>query len=345
MTSTAIGTPPLYSITDWDKHFENNRTREMKVMQWIPLQNKHDGDGYTELLDHENGTLHFAAWVALAQLASRCKPRGILVRDGGRPHTPETISRVTRIPSWIFAEVMPRLVEMGWLNRDGAISTECVDPAPMPHPPADEGKGKEGNRIEEDTPPSPRRGRKSTRSMSLADKKKNRVETNTDLQNRIGAFLGRRPSTLWTLHQAELLDHIGTPHPDDISLLMDYYCMRFDGDDYRRRTLETLLANWDGECEKARPIVAKAKRKAVAISKAAQSAGTDDLSQGMFDCVDELVEAMQKSGKTSPAAEDALIAISHKHGRPFAEEVAEMAKRRVKILEQQKGGDDGKTQD
>jgi hypothetical protein len=40
----------LYRIVDWDELFENSRTRQMKKMTWVPLPNKHDGDGYTELM-------------------------------------------------------------------------------------------------------------------------------------------------------------------------------------------------------------------------------------------------------------------------------------------------------
>ena len=45
----------IYKISGWDKHFENNRTRELKFLSWVPFPNKHDGDGYTELMDHKDG--------------------------------------------------------------------------------------------------------------------------------------------------------------------------------------------------------------------------------------------------------------------------------------------------
>lgn len=342
MTDTPTG-PPLYLITDWDKHFECNRTRDLKNMQWIPLQNKHDGDGYTELLDHENGPLHFAAWVTLAQLASRCKPRGTLVRDRGRPYTFEAIARVTRIPAWVFEEAIPRLLDMGWVSIGGESEQECDNPAPIPHPAAGEGKGIEGKGIELDTPPNPRRGRKASRSMSLADKKKNRVEKNSALQIRVGAIMGRRAGTRWTLHLAELLEAIGMPHPEDIARIEYYYAMEIEDEkDHRRHSLETLLGNWDGECERSIKIVAKSKRKAAAIIKAASnSVGADGHEQALFDCVDELVEAMQKSGKESEAAKAAQFAIGVKHGAAFTIEVREMAKHRYEILEQQKGTYDG----
>ena len=344
MGSIPIGTPPVYSITDWDKHFECNRTRELKVMQWIPLPNNHHGDGYTELIEHDNGAQHFAAWVIMLQIASRCDPRGTLVRDRGRPHTPESMGRVSRIPPWIFGEVIPRLLSMGWINRDGAISIECDNHAPIPHPTAAEGKGIELKGREGKIPPSPQGGNRSKRSMTLDYKKKHRVEKNSDLQIRIGKIKGRRASTRWTLHLVELLEAIGTPHPDDIALLEYYYAMRFEGNDYRRGSLETLLANWDGECEMARPIVAKAERVAGAKKKSAESSGASDRDQKIFDCVDELVEAMQKSGKDSAATTEARTAIAKRYGQRFVEDAEEMAVHRFDILEQQKGSeaDNGK---
>jgi hypothetical protein len=116
----------MIEIVDWDKYYENNRTRELKQMQWVPMPNHHDGDGYTALLDHPNGTAHFGAWCALIQVASRCgnpaggcgntAGRGILMRKGGEAHDPASLARITRIPETIWLEVLPRLVNIGWIK-------------------------------------------------------------------------------------------------------------------------------------------------------------------------------------------------------------------------------------
>jgi len=120
----------IYAIRDWDKHFENNRTRELKRMAWVPMPNRMDGDGYTELLDHPHGAAHFGAWCALVEVASRCDPRGTLLRDcsqeGAKPHTPASLARITRIPVEIWKEVLPRLVNIGWITtseipQEGAV--------------------------------------------------------------------------------------------------------------------------------------------------------------------------------------------------------------------------------
>lgn len=150
-----------YRIRDWSKHFENNRTRELKELRFVILPNKHDGDGYTELLDHPNGAAHYGAWVAMVQVASKCDVRGTLVRDGARAHDPASLSRLTRLPEKIFKEAIPRLVEIGWLEaypfenhidraspQEGATLSAAPDRTPPPKS-ALEQNGIEEKRTEE----------------------------------------------------------------------------------------------------------------------------------------------------------------------------------------------------
>lgn len=128
-------------VVDWEKHFENNRTRELKNLSFVLVPNKMDGDGYTELLDHENGVAHFGIWISILEIASRCEIRGTLlrssrttsaesrtqVRNGAeqvpdtqncplRPHTPQSLGRISRMPAGLYDEAIPRLVEIGWLE-------------------------------------------------------------------------------------------------------------------------------------------------------------------------------------------------------------------------------------
>ena len=117
-------TTPLYRVVDWEANYENNRTKELKHLTWIRMPTKHDGDGYTQLLDHPNAAAHFGAWVAMVEVAGKCDPRGTLVRESGRPHTAESLSRMTRIPAVVFEEVIPRLVsiDIGWLEVVGCAA-------------------------------------------------------------------------------------------------------------------------------------------------------------------------------------------------------------------------------
>jgi hypothetical protein len=139
----------MLQVTDWNNRYENNRTRELKRMDWVPVPNKMDGDGYTELLDHPNGPAHLGVWLAILQIASRCQVRGTLTRDNGQPHTAETLGRISRIPAAIFQECVPRLISIGWMDesheraeipQDGARSLRVTDYGM-------EGNGMEGKNI------------------------------------------------------------------------------------------------------------------------------------------------------------------------------------------------------
>lgn len=109
-------------VVGWINNFENNRTRDLKRMDWVPVPNKMDGDGYTELLDHPSGAAHFGCWIALIEIASKCEPRGTLVRDGGKLHDAGSLSRLSRIPAALFEEAIPRLIDMGWMEEAEELS-------------------------------------------------------------------------------------------------------------------------------------------------------------------------------------------------------------------------------
>lgn len=156
-----------YRIKDWNVHFENNRTRELKHLEWVPIPTKHDSDGFTQLMSHPNGTAHYGAWVLIVEVAAKCKVRGTLSRHGAgmsqgaavgvKAYDSESLSRVCRGSAEVFAEVLPRLLEIGWLEtvnlEDGKLCEESpIHPAPScgnPAPSCAEWKGMEGNGIEE----------------------------------------------------------------------------------------------------------------------------------------------------------------------------------------------------
>lgn len=119
---------PLLRVKDWDALYENNRTRGLKVMQWVPVPNKHDGDGYTALVDHPSGAAYLGCWIATLQVASRCEPRGTLLRDGGKPHTAESLARMTRLSREAFEEAIPRLLAVEWLE---VIKPDTGDDVPL----------------------------------------------------------------------------------------------------------------------------------------------------------------------------------------------------------------------
>lgn len=146
------GRRPMYRIVEWETNFENNRTKELKKLTWVPFPNRHDGDGYTELLDHPNGPAHFGAWCAICQVASKCDPRGTLSRDGARPHTASSLARMTKIPETLMREAIARLVNpVRWLEiipdpteYEGVTEIPQED-ATTSHFPASRVRAQEGN--------------------------------------------------------------------------------------------------------------------------------------------------------------------------------------------------------
>jgi len=106
-----------YRIKDWEDYFENNRTRELKNMAWVPIPNKMDGDGYTQIFEHKQGVEIFAIWILCVEVASRCDPRGTLMRDAEKEHDFASLSRITRAPAKTFETALPFLAQIGWLEQ------------------------------------------------------------------------------------------------------------------------------------------------------------------------------------------------------------------------------------
>ena len=115
----------MWRVVDWNSIYENNRSREIKGINWVPIPIHMDGDGYTELLDHEDGAAHYGAWIALICVASRTKVRGTLQRDAGLPHDGAALARISRIPAKCFESAIPRFISIGWLEVVD-IATGCV---------------------------------------------------------------------------------------------------------------------------------------------------------------------------------------------------------------------------
>lgn len=131
-----VGQPETITVLrvrGWDRHYENNRTRGMKVMQWVPIPNRLDSEGYTEIMEQRNGAAIFGVWIALLEVASTCSPRGWLVRRTGHekgddvadftsdsarsPHDPTSLARVTRIDPRTIRAALKVLTRIKWLEE------------------------------------------------------------------------------------------------------------------------------------------------------------------------------------------------------------------------------------
>jgi uncharacterized protein YdaU (DUF1376 family) len=103
-------------------------------------------------------------------------------------------------------------------------------------------------------PPIPPGGteRVAKKRLSATEKKRARVTENTPDMVRIGLWFGRRESTPWTVAEAEALAQCA-PTAEDLAELEAYYTAdMLPANDYRRRAVEQLLNNWQGEIDRAR---------------------------------------------------------------------------------------------
>jgi hypothetical protein len=108
-----------YRIRNWARHFENNRTRELKKMDWIPIPTKQDGEGYRTIMALPEGLEVFGAWVLFCELASKCNPRGCLVRSNGYPHTAATMAVITGASATKLENALTVLAgpDVGWIEQ------------------------------------------------------------------------------------------------------------------------------------------------------------------------------------------------------------------------------------
>ncbi len=125
-----------YRVANWGANYENNRTRELKKLEWVPVPNKMDGAGYTELVDHPNGAAHFGAWIAILEIASRQTVRGVIPQASAG--IAQALARISRLPLSVFQEVLPRLELIGWIEPiPGRVAEKIQQIQPLDEIPHD----------------------------------------------------------------------------------------------------------------------------------------------------------------------------------------------------------------
>ncbi len=106
----------LYSIADWQDAYENNRSRIVNDLTWVPVPNRHDGESYARLMLRKDAPEIFTVWILLLQVASQGKkPRGRLIRDNGTAHDFVSLALKTRGKEAWFKKALPVLLELGWV--------------------------------------------------------------------------------------------------------------------------------------------------------------------------------------------------------------------------------------
>jgi hypothetical protein len=124
----------LYSIRDWEKHFEIRDTKRVDgPLKWIAIPTKTDGLGFSLVRLQKNASELLAAWYLMLGVAAKQDRanRGKLARDGV-PLTADDLELMTGFPARIFTNAFAFLSQdkPGWLVKE-----ECgkmpQDAAPM----------------------------------------------------------------------------------------------------------------------------------------------------------------------------------------------------------------------
>lgn len=159
----------LFKIQDWDAVYENNRSRELKAPLWCAVPNRFDGEFISELIDR-GGDSAYAGWVGLVLIASRCKPRGVLIRSNGAPHDPKSLARITGLTAEGFRQALSIGVELGKIAVDTTSETR---PARASHDQSEESAKQGVTRIPQEgaakSHKPAQKGRKERKKESAAD--------------------------------------------------------------------------------------------------------------------------------------------------------------------------------
>ena len=90
-----------------------------------------------------------------------------------------------------------------------------------------------------------------TQKKERGGKKLGRVKENSELMVRIGDWFGRKPTTLWSMLEADALKSVN-PTEDELLVMRGFYEADIPKkEDIRRRDIITMLNNWTGEYDKA----------------------------------------------------------------------------------------------
>ena len=105
-----------WRIANWEEGFEVAQSRRRGGrLSWVAMPTRPDSRGYRKLIRGKDGVQHFAAWVAMVQVAARCEVRGVLADDRGVPLGCEDLEAMTDIPAHVFSAAIPVLCSIGWL--------------------------------------------------------------------------------------------------------------------------------------------------------------------------------------------------------------------------------------
>lgn len=91
---------------------------------------------------------------------------------------------------------------------------------------------------------------KGSLQRSKIEQKKTRTLKSNEKMKYVGAWFGRKPESLWSVHEASALRELN-PSKEEVLEMKRY---RSTPNEFHRRDLITLLINWNGELDRARAL-------------------------------------------------------------------------------------------
>lgn len=117
-----MGKQYVYQVKDWEKIYENARSRDVINCTFVCMPNSQDGNGFVELMSEPDGTAIYGLFCAIVGKLSRQRPprKGLLTSDGtddGLPWTAQMMSKWWRRPVDEVERALEKLAsdEVKWL--------------------------------------------------------------------------------------------------------------------------------------------------------------------------------------------------------------------------------------
>lgn len=129
--------PDLYQINDWVSIYENSKSKTIKTPSWCPVPNKQDGLGYGLIMQEDDGTAIYGAFVSVVLMCSKqsVTRRGYLSDTGmpdGRPLSPKELSVKTKVPHATIERMLDvtSSESIGWISNVTTVSPRCHNERP-----------------------------------------------------------------------------------------------------------------------------------------------------------------------------------------------------------------------
>lgn len=112
----------IYQVRDWDKNFENNKSRERDECSFVCVPNKQHGMGFSRVMSEPDGAMIYGIWGLIIGACSQQKKKrnGWLTSDGhqtGTAWAPDDLALKFRRPIKEIERAIEVLIsaKVGWL--------------------------------------------------------------------------------------------------------------------------------------------------------------------------------------------------------------------------------------